>query len=781
MWYSIADWVIRFRVFLLILLFAITGVMGYYASKVEMSYDFTAAIPTDNPRYREYQDFRKTFGEDGTNVVIGIQTNDLFKPEVFNDYVALTQELKKAKAVEHVLGLPIAVILKQDSTGQLGATNIFPKEGLTAENADSIKQMFLDQELYKGLFYNEKTGAYLMMVSVNKDVLVSKARLGVINNIKDIADKFGQKHNIEMHYSGLPYIRTQMANKVQQELQLFLLLSFAFTALILLLFFRSIVAVLTSMVVVAIGVIWSFGTLALLGYKITILTGVIPPLVVVIGIPNCVYFLNKYHSEYSIRPDKMPALREMVGKMGVVTLFTNLTAAIGFGVFFFTKSVILKEFGLVAGLNIMALFVISLIFIPAVYSFLKPPNTRHTGYLESKWMNGILDSFTTAVFQRRKLVYGITLVLSAVAVFGMLRLRAVGRIVDDLPQSDKIYTDLKFFEKNFKGVMPLEIIIDTKKKYGALTSLETWQKMDELTTLLEARPEIGAALSLVKGIKFAKQGFGGGGAENYDLPSSFEFGALRPRILSAFRNRNEGKNNQLNKLLYSLVDSTGQRARLSVQIADIGSVAMPALLDSIRPQAEAIFDTADYKLTFTGTSITFLEGSKFIINSLAESLMWAFAMILVCMIVLFRSWKIVLIALIANVVPLIITAGIMGWLGIALKPSTVLVFSVALGITVDVTIRFLVNFKQELANHNQDIETTVRHTIRDTGLSIIFTSLILIVGFGVFAVSEFQGTKALGYLTALTLFLAMITNLTLQPALLLWMDKVKKKKADKKK
>lgn len=781
MWYRIADWVIRFRVFLLILLFAITGVMGYYASKVEMSYDFTAAIPTDNPRYREYQEFRKTFGEDGTNVVIGVQTKDLFKPEIFNDYVALTNELKKAKAVEHVLGLPIAVILKQDSTGQLGATNIFPKEGLTAENADSIKQMFLDQELYKGLFYNEKTGAYLMMVSVNKDVLVSKARLGVINNIKDIADKFGQKHNIEMHYSGLPYIRTQMANKVQQELQLFLLLSFAFTALILLLFFRSIVAVLTSMVVVAIGVIWSFGTLALLGYKITILTGVIPPLVVVIGIPNCVYFLNKYHSEYSIRPDKMPALREMVGKMGVVTLFTNLTAAIGFGVFFFTKSVILKEFGLVAGLNIMALFVISLIFIPAVYSFLKPPNTRHTGYLENKWMNGILDSFTTAVFQRRKMVYGITLVLSAVAVFGMLRLRAVGRIVDDLPQSDKIYTDLKFFEKNFKGVMPLEIIIDTKKKYGALTSLETWQKMDELTTLLEARPEIGGALSLVKGIKFAKQGFGGGGTENYDLPSSFEFGALRPRILSAFRNRNEGKNNQLNKLLYSLVDSTGQRARLSVQIADIGSVAMPALLDSIRPQAEAIFDTADYKLTFTGTSITFLEGSKFIINSLAESLMWAFAMILVCMIVLFRSWKIVLIALIANVVPLIITAGIMGWLGIALKPSTVLVFSVALGITVDVTIRFLVNFKQELANHNQDIETTVRHTIRDTGLSIIFTSLILIVGFGVFAVSEFQGTKALGYLTALTLFLAMITNLTLQPALLLWMDKVKKKKADKKK
>jgi predicted RND superfamily exporter protein len=669
MWYRIADWVIRFRVILLIVLFAITGVMGYFASKVEMSYDFTAAIPTDNPRYQEYQDFKNTFGDDGTNVVIGIQTPDLFKPEVFNDYVALTKTLRNAKAVEHVLGLPSAVVLAQDSTGKLGTANIFPKEGLTAENADSVKKHFLEQTLYKGLFYNEQTNAYLMMVSVNKDVLASKERLPVINNIKALADQFGEKHQIEMHYSGLPYIRTQMANKVQQELQLFLLLSFAFTALILLLFFRSMIAVLTSMIVVAIGVVWSFGTLAILGYKITILTGVIPPLVVVIGIPNCVYFLNKYHTEYAIKPLKMPALREMVGKMGIVTLFTNLTAAIGFGVFFFTKSVILKEFGLVAGLNIMALFFISLIFIPAIY--LKPPSNRHTGYLESKWLNGILDSFTIAVFQRRKLVYAITIALCGIAVVGMLKLKAVGRIVDDLPQSDKIYTDLKFFEKNFKGVMPLEIIIDTKKKYGALTSLNTWEKMDELTAMLEARPEIGAALSLVKGVKFAKQGFTG----TYELPSSFEFTSLRPRILSTFRNRDgEGKNNQLNKLLFSLVDSTGQRARLSVQIADIGSVAMPQLLDSIRPQAEAIFDTADYKLTFTGTSITFLEGSKFIINSLAESLMWAFAMILVCMIVLFRSWKIVLIALAANIVPLVITAGIMGWLGIALKPSTVLVF-----------------------------------------------------------------------------------------------------------
>jgi predicted RND superfamily exporter protein len=775
MWHRIADFVLRFRIILLILLFAITGVMGYYASKVELSYDFTSAIPTDNPKYQDYQKFRAMFGEDGSTMMLGVQTPDFFKPEIFKDYVALSNSIGKVRSVDKVLGVPVAVAAVQDSVKKLGIQQIFPVDPANA-NIDSLQHVFESLPFYKGLLYNDKTKAYVMAITIDKKTLASKDRTRVINEIIALGDAFGKKHHIEMHYSGLPHIRTQMANKVQHELRVFLILSFALTAVILLIFFRSILAVLTSMIVVAIGVIWSFGTLALLGYKITILTGVIPPLVVVIGIPNCVYFLNKYHTEYALLNSKTPSLRNMVGKMGIVTLFTNLTAAIGFGVFFFTKSVILKEFGLVSGINIMGLFFISLVFIPAVYSFLPAPHTRHTSYLDSKWMNKLLDSLTTLVFHNRKTLYLFTIAICAVSVIGMLRLKAVGHIVDDLPHSDKIYTDLKFFEKNFKGVMPLEIIVDTRKKYGALSSLSTWEKMDSLTQLLESRPEIGGGLTLIKGVKFARQGLFGGGEEEYRLPDEIEFGALKPYLISTLRKRDKTSQNQMSKLLNSFVDTNIQNVRISVNIADIGSVAMPKLLDEIRPQALQLFDTADYKLTFTGTSITFLEGSKFIINSLRDSLIWAFGMILVCMIVLFRDWRIVLIAVVTNIVPLLITAGIMGWFNVPLKPSTVLVFSVALGITVDVTIRFLVNFKQELATHNEDIQMTVRRSIRDTGLSIIFTSLILMAGFAVFAVSEFDGTKSLGYLTSLTLFLAMIFNLTLQPALLLWMDKAKRKK-----
>lgn len=778
MWHRLSEFILRYRIILLIFLLAFTGFMAYHASKVEMSYDFTNAIPTDNPKYEDYQMFRNTFGEDGNTMMLGVQTKDFFDPAFFLDYIQLSKDISKVKSVQNVLDVPATVVIQKDSTSKLGVRKVFP-DHLKAGEVEQYKEEFLNLPFYKGLLYNPETHAYVMAIGIDKTTLASKDRSRLINQIIALGDAFGKKHHIVMHYSGLPQIRTQMADKIQFEIKLFLFLSFGLTGLILLLFFRSVTAVLTSMIVVAIGVISSFGTLALLGYKITLLTGMIPPLIVVIGIPNCVYFLNKYHMEYGIFHQKIPALESMVEKMGIVTLFTNLTAAIGFGVFAFTNSIILKEFGIVAGLNILGLFIISLILIPAVYSFLPAPKAKHTNYLENKWLNGLLENIIKLVFRYRLIIYLGTIGLCILAAIGMMRLKAVGHIVDDLPQSDKIYTDLKFFEKNFKGVMPLEVIVDTKKKYGALTSLGTWEKLDEFTQYLTEQPSIGGALTLTNGIKFAKQGLSGGDSSNYVLPSSFEFNALRPTLISMMNKRSEAKDNQFSQLLNTFVDSNLQKVRISVKIADIGSKAMPVLLAKLQQKADSIFDKEDYTVTFTGSSITFLEGSRFIINSLRDSLILAFAMILVCMFFLFRDWRIVLIAVVTNIVPILITAGIMGWLNVRLKPSTVLVFSVALGITVDVTIRFLVNFKQDLASTNDDIQRTVLRSIHDTGLSIIFTSLILIAGFAVFAVSEFQGTKSLGYLVSLTLILAMIFNLTLQPAFLLWMYQSEKKKRKK--
>lgn len=776
MWQRLAGFVLKSRLWLLALLLIGTGFMAYYASKVELSYDFTGAIPRDNQKFLEYQQFKKTFGEDGNMMVIGIETDSLFQLDFFKDYVKLNDDIRKIPAVENTLSVPVAVnLVKNDSTRKLAAMELFRPVPQDQQALDSLAAVFYSLPFYKGLLYSEKGNAFLLAVQINKDALNSARRIEVVQAISGVALAFGEQHNIDVKLSGLPMIRTIMATKVADELKMFLKISFVLTGLILLLFFRSFSAVVMSMIVVAIGVIWSVATIVLCGYKITLLTGLIPPLIVVIGIPNCVYFLNKYHSEYALHGKKTEALVRMVQRMGIVTLFTNLTAAIGFGVFYFTNSAILKEFGVVAGVNIMLIFLISFIFLPSVLSYLPPPKTKHTSYLENRMFLAVLDFLNRLVFRYRPMVYLFTVVMVVAAIIGMMRLRPVGFIVDDIPKSDKLYTDLKFFERSFKGVMPLEIEVDTKRKNGVV-NLSTLEKLDQLSGIIAVQPAFARPLSVAEGIKFAKQAYYGGDSLNYAVPNQFDIGFLAPYL----RMKATGESSStFTRLVSSFMDSSRQIARVSVNMADVGSVELPRLIDSLRPHVNEIFDTAKYKVTFTGTSIIFLEGSRFIINGLAESIVLAFVLIVFCMLYLFRSWRMLVISLIPNIIPLLVTAGVMGWLDIAIKPSTVLVFSIALGIAIDVTIRFLVNFKQELPLNNYDISATVRQTINETGLSIIYTSLILFSGFMIFAFSEFQGTKALGWLTSLTLIMAMVTNLTILPAMLLWMEKALQKKARK--
>ena len=770
MWKALGEAILRYKIILLLLLLGATAFMGWHASKVKLSYDFSRAIPTDNPKYQAYQEFRSKYGEDGNLLVIGIQTKDIFQQPIFNDYLKLHEDLKKTAGVDDVISMPAAVnLIKDSATEKLEAKQIFNGTALSQSQIDSSKTIFYSLPFYRNLLYNRETNAWLMGVRINKNILNSEKRTGVVDDISKLTTEFGSKHQLEMHLSGLPLIRTKLATRIANETRWFTLGSILLSAFILLLFFRSFSAMLLSLAVVVIGVIWSFGTIELLGYKITLLTALISPLIVVIGIPNCIYFLNKYHTAYKETGERRSAIIQMIAKMGVVTLFCNISAAIGFAVFALTKSALLKEFGAVAGFNIMMLFFISLILIPAALSVLPPPNEKQVRYLNNATLQTWLDRLERWALNHRRLIYVTTLIVLAISIAGIFRLKSVGYIVDDLPKTDKIYKDLKFFETNFKGVMPLEILVDTKKKYGVSRNLNNLLKIDTFSQYLSSRPYIGKPLSIAEGLKFAKQAFFEGDTLNYSMPAEYDLPALAQYL--SMRN-DSGSTNSFTKLVSSFMDSSKQEARISVSMQDVGSARLPLILDSIQKTANNIFDSTKYKVLLTGTSVTFLEGTRFIINGLKESIVWAFLLIALCMLYLFKSFRILLCSLIPNVVPLIITAGIMGWAGVAIKPSTVLVFSVALGIAIDITIRFLVNYKQEFKG-TADARQNVISTIHSTGLSIIYTSIVLIAGFIIFCFSGFGGTQSLGWLTSITLITATITNLVLLPAMLIDLRKKK--------
>ncbi|HTS45888.1 MAG TPA: MMPL family transporter, partial [Puia sp.] len=509
MWEHIARFVLKFRLAFLLILLAATGYMGYHATKVQMSYDFIRAIPTDHPKYIIYQAFRQKFGEDGNLLVIGIETDKLFKKEVFNDYTLLNEQIKKIPGVEELISIPYAInLVKNENLEKMQSVRVFADHYADQSALDSSRRIFFNLPFYRGLLYNAHTNAYLLGININKNIMNSPKRNAVVAEIVRAGKDFGEREHLDMHFSGLPLIRTNMATKIATEMKWFLFGSVILSALILFLFFRSFSTMLLSLGVVIIGVVFSMGTMDLFGYKITILNALIPPLIVVIGIPNCIYFLNKYHTSFREKGDKNQALFEMIRRMGIITLFCNISAAIGFGVFSFTSSAILKEFGVIAGINIMLLFIISVILIPAILSYLPDPRAMHMRYLTNRWLMTILDGIERWALNHKSLIYGITTIVVAIAVAGIFRLHSVGYLVDDLPKTDPIYKDLKFFEENFKGVMPLEIIVDTKRKRGLrVNMLQNFEKINQLSDFIASDPSMGHPLSVVEGLKFVRQAY----------------------------------------------------------------------------------------------------------------------------------------------------------------------------------------------------------------------------------------------------------------------------------
>ncbi|MEI6574965.1 MAG: efflux RND transporter permease subunit [Bacteroidota bacterium] len=762
MWSYLVRFILRNRLGILITIGVLTLFMGYMATKVKLSYDMARMLPQVDSTYIKYEQFKQKFGEDGSVLFVGIKDPHLFQLEVFNEWHELSTKIKSLNGIEEVVSLGrIYELVRNDSTHKFDFKPVVTKLPASQAELDSIKNRIYHLPFYNGLIFNKESNATIMAITLRKAELNSKSRDIILKSIMDEVDAFGKKNNIEVHYSGLPFIRTQISYIVEHEMKIFVILALLIASIMLFIFFRSFKAVIFPMLIVFIGLIWAMGIIALFGYKITILTSIIPPLVIIIVVENCIFLLNKYHHEFQAHGNKVKALSRIVMRVGYATLMTNLATATGFASFIETRNKMLVEFGIVSSINILVVFLLTLFLIPIFFSYLDPPKEKHLKHLNNRYTLKILDGVIHAVQFKRPLIYIVSTSIIILGIIGVLRLKSSGYMVDDIPKDSRIYKDLGFFEKEFKGILPFEISVDTHKKKGVI-QLSTLQKIDQLQDTLAKYPELSKPLSIAEVVKFSKQAYYKGNDSMYSLPNNQERGFILSYVPS-------GKSKK-RTIMNSFVDSSLQTTRISVQMANISATDIERIRNSLKPAIDSIFNPAKFKVEMTGTSIVYLRGCQYLTKNLITSLLLALLTITLLLVLLLSSARMVIVSLIPNILPLVMTAALMGYFGVPIKPSTILIFSIALGISIDNAIQYLSRYRSQLHQTNWNIKKSVLIALRETGYSMIYSSTVLFLGFAIFILSSFGGTQAMGFLISFTLLMGIFSNLFLLPSLLLSLD-----------
>lgn len=841
MWFKISNIILRNRALILVFIGLITVFLGYFAfTNVKLDNKFGNMLPKESPAQRDYLKLKSLFKTDDNILLIAVDSDQLYSSkENFKVWRDLGDTIKTFVGVDSVFSEAHSYSLEKNTEEKkFYFSPIVTDEVVRDSTVEQIKSQVRMNPFYEGLLYSSENKVSLMMVFIDEKHLANLNKANVVGDIVKTIDAESEVLG-DIHYTGLPFIRVMVGEKVKSELYMFIGLALLVTSILLFIFFRSLKIVLICNIVVAVSVIWSLGTIGLFDFKLSILMALIPPLMIVIGIPNCIYLLTKYHQEVHNHGNKIKGLTRVIKKIGNATFLTNLTTALGFSTFIFTNSERLSEFGIIASVNIILVFIVSINLLPIILSILNPPEGKYLKHLKKTWLKVSVSKLEYLVTKKRPLIYIFMFLFIGVSVWGVFQINATGNITGDLPDDDEIVQDLEFIEESFGGSIPFDVLIDAKEK-GRILDNQTLRNIEKIQKLISDKKIFSKSISVTDGAKLINMAFYGNDSSRFDFIKRRDVSYIKPYLDNAPNN----------KTMNPFLDSSKTVARISTQIRDLGSYEIdsivkelqPKIYDLINPKAAEIdsfyqkaisqkgderdstlfqlymnhgsvynnlatrlslddeeerfkFDTSytymfsfhdqpgfnqhlrsvvdnqKFNVTITGTSVIAAEGTQYLIKNLLTSLAIAIFIISLLMAFLFRSFKMVLVSIVPNFIPLLFTAGVMGIFGISIKPSTILVFSIAFGISVDDTIHFLAKFRQELKSNSHDFKSCILLALRETGVSMIYTSIVLFFGFSVFAFSQFGGTKALGLLVSFTLLIAMLTNLLVLPSFLMWFNK----------
>ena len=742
---------------------------------LRISNQINKTLPEVHESSKIHDQFRKKFGEDGNSFFISIPRNLLYENiYIYEAWENLRQDIENEKIIIKNNEIdPIEVIVSETNLKKLVINEedkIFDfisfanSKPNSTKDLEKIRNEINEYPFYKGLIYSdtkknqEKEEISLMVIQIKKEFMALEERSIWIEKILKKIENFKLKYP-EIHISGLAFIRAYIKKKIQEEVLIFVSLSILMMSLILFFFFRSWKILILCLSVVSSSVLFGLGMIAFLGYEISSMMSLMPSLLIVIGIPNCIYYIH-YLQDKVQKHEKKEAIKLTFLHISKISFMTNLTTALGFFTFITTKNQMLSEFGIATGISVLFLFLCSNILFTLGFQTIKIPAAKHH-FLENKFQNFLKK--LNIIPKKYNYYFSIALVLSLfTAIFYAKKIQTTASFTDDLSEKSILKQDLRYFERHFSGVIPIDIYIQSTEKFN---KEKQFKKLEELQKKLYQNDLISKSISILDLSKYLRQAFYNGDSSDFKIIKNNEkvfFDEYLQNTKNKYINQIQQKNP-----LFQFIDSTQKELRIALNIKDVNSKEMKKIIDFIEENAEQTLNSEDQKnkIQLTGNAILNLLGTDLLQKNLLFSLSLSIFLIALIILFIFGSFKITFIAIIINLIPLIFTAGLMGFLDIPLKPSTLLIFSIVFGISIDDSIHYLGKFKlnQGLGLISKNLIET---TTLETGKSMITTSLILFLGFSVFAFSDFGSTTVLGILVSFTLLIALICNLIILPYLL---------------
>ena len=748
----IASIILRYRILFLVLIGLLTGLFGYYAIESKTDNSIEVWLKRNDPKLDYYYDFIDKFGDDEF-LIIAMDGDDLFtgkKIKLIND---IATRLESVKGVRSVISL--ASVYKD----KLSAP--YFKEVLKRNKARSVLDVFeekiLDDPMYVNNIISSDGETTAIIATVAKGS--PEARKELVKETREILSAVETENSMkEFFLAGPSIVNTELDRMSQNDMKTFTPVMFAVALVILVILFKNISGVLIPAITIGINIMWTVGLFVIFGNKMNMVSGMLIPLVFIISLATTVHILNRFYLEVALSGDKRESILKTLRHICVPCFLTCVTTSIGFLSLVVSDVTPVKTTGIFMAAGIMMSFFVCITLVPGMLSlfpermsrpFMNIKKDRSSSNKEFQGIYGFIGKF---VRNNTIYVFFISLVFVGVAIYGVTKIDAESSIFESFPESSEITRSTEHIEQELMGLIPMDIVVDAGNT-GSVFQPDVLMKMEKLQDYLKGIPEVTKSVSVVDYVKYLNKLLN---KDNPDSPVVTKDKAIDYVKLASLHG---------DSIVAGLYTEDYNEGRVSVRMKNVGSSRYKLIVNDIERFIKENFPLS-VSCAITGIVPLLMDMQGYLIESQIKTFTLAFILIFICIALLLKSTRIGMMSMIPNLVPIAITLGVMGYVGINLDVATIMIASVAIGISVDDTIHFLYRFKEEFKKDG-DHYLAIQRTLSGVGRALIFTTVVATCGFLVFCLSSFKAIQYFGLLTGITMVSALVADLFILPSCIL--------------